>query len=166
MVVILKQQWYETHTEFLPEKELMEELVRFGVSIEKSLLDWFDTWLNTRSWTNRSEAIRDIIREKLVEESWQKGEDLVVASLTFVYDHHVTDLQTKLTKLQHDHDNLVLSAMHVHLDHNNCIEVLILKGAPKKIQAIANSILGVRGVKHGKLVHSVPNRKTPTKRID
>jgi len=134
----------------------MPDLMRFGVSIEKGLLKDFDKWIDKHNWANRSEAIRDIIRDHLVGDSWGASQDAVTATLTYVYDHHVTDLQARLTRLQHDHEGSVLSAMHVHLDHHNCIEVLVMKGLAFEIQALADSILGTRGVKHGALVRSIP----------
>ncbi len=134
----------------------MPDLMRFGVSIEKGLLQDFDKWIDKHNWANRSEAIRDIIRDHLVGDSWGASQDDVTATLTYVYDHHVTDLQARLTSLQHDHGGSVLSAMHVHLDHHNCIEVLVMKGKAGEIQALADSILGTRGVKHGALVRSIP----------
>ena len=132
----------------------MAEVVRFGVSIESDLLASFDAWVDKHGWANRSEAIRDLIRDRLVAESWSRSEEQVTASLTYVYDHHVTDLQARLTDLQHDHEGLVLSTMHVHLDHHNCIEVLVMKGAASRIQELADRILGARGVKHGALVRT------------
>jgi CopG family nickel-responsive transcriptional regulator len=133
----------------------MAELVRFGVSIERKLLQHFDKWVGRHDWANRSEAIRDLIRDRLVADSWIRERGEVVATLTYVYDHHVTDLQGRLTRLQHDHGGLVLSAMHVHLSHSDCLEVLVLKGPPRKIQHLCDHILGARGVKHGGMVRSV-----------
>ena len=133
----------------------MGDLMRFGISIERDLLGSFDDWVRRHDCANRSEAIRDIIRDRLVQESWGGGEEEVVATLTYVYDHHVTDLQTRLTSLQHKHD-IVLSAMHVHLDHHDCIEVLVMKGRATEIHKMADMILGARGVKHGQLVRSMP----------
>ena len=131
-----------------------KKLMRFGVSMEEKLLEQFDGWVEQHDWSNRSEAIRDLVRDRLVEDEWQERSGEVVASLTFVYDHHVSDLQERLTRLQHRHDGLVLSAMHVHLDRDNCIEVLVMRGSADHIQAMADRILGSRGVKHGKLVRS------------
>jgi len=131
-----------------------KRLMRFGVSMEEKLLEQFDGWVERHDWSNRSEAIRDLVRDRLVEDEWQENVGEVVATLTFVYDHHVSDLQERLTRLQHRHDGLVLSAMHVHLDHDNCIEVLVMRGPGEHIQAMADRILGSRGVKHGKLVRT------------
>ena len=133
---------------------LIETYTRFGVSMENGLLEEFDRWVGKHDWANRSEAIRDLVRDRLVAEEWAAGDLPVVASLTFVYDHHVLDLQERLTRKQHKRDGLVLSAMHVHLDHDNCMEVLVMRGAARDIEALADWILGTRGVKHGRLVRS------------
>lgn len=132
----------------------MAKLMRFGVSMEADLLGRFDEWVGRHDWANRSEAIRDLVRDRLVGDEWRAGSQPVVASLTFVYDHHVSDLQDRLTSLQHRHHGVVLSALHVHLDHDNCMEVLVLRGPADDIQALADRILGSRGVKHGQLVRS------------
>ena len=133
----------------------MSELMRFGVSMEEKLLGKFDSWVNQHGWANRSEAIRDLVRNQLVQDKWSKAKEKVVATLTFVYDHHVSDLQKTLTRIQHQHEGVVLSSMHMHLDHHNCLEVLVLTGKAQVIQKLSDSILGCRGVKHGQLVRSV-----------
>ena len=132
----------------------MTKLMRFGVSMEQDLLGRFDEWIGRHDWANRSEAIRDLVRERLVDDEWRSGTEPVVASLTFVYDHHVSDLQDRLTRLQHRYHGIVQSALHVHLDHDNCMEVLVLRGPAEDIQTLADRLLGSRGVKHGKLVRS------------
>jgi CopG family nickel-responsive transcriptional regulator len=132
----------------------MPKLVRFGVSMEAELLERFDQWTSRHDWANRSEAIRDLVRDRLVQDEWRAGAEPVVASLTFVYDHHVSDLQERLTRLQHDHHGLVLSAMHVHLDHEHCMEVLVMRGSAAALQSLADRILGSRGVKHGQLART------------
>lgn len=137
----------------------MPKLVRFGVSMEEELLARFDAWVGQHGWANRSEAIRDLVRDRLVAQEWQVSQEPVIASLTFVYDHHVTDLQERLTRLQHKHHGLVLSAMHVHLDHDSCMEVLVMRGPGDQIQALADRILGSRGVKHGQLVRTSPGEQ-------
>jgi CopG family nickel-responsive transcriptional regulator len=149
--------WYQAFEYInVAEDGFMAELARFGVSIERNLLQRFDKWIGQHNWANRSEAIRDFIRDRLVADSWLQEKGEVVATLTYVYDHHVTNLQGRLTRLQHDHEGMVLSAMHVHLSHHDCLEVLVLKGSPRKIQKLCDHILGSRGVKHGGLVRSVP----------
>ncbi len=97
----------------------MSELVRFGVSLEKSLLDKFDRLIRERRYTNRSEALRDLIRQELVKKTW--SEDLEVAgAITFIFDHHQRDLLNRITDIQHDYQKLIISTQHVHLDHDNC----------------------------------------------
>ena len=129
---------------------LMSELYRFGVSLEKSLLDKFDKLIKSENYSNRSEAFRDLIREKLVKTEWQR-EDNVAGAITIVYDHHKRDLLNALTDIQHDFHKLIISGQHVHLDHNNCLEIIVVKGKPKKIKLLANKLKSVKGVKHSQL---------------
>ena len=128
----------------------MKKLVRFGVSLDHLLLDHFDRHIKTKKYTNRSEALRDLIRDKLVGEEWSENKE-TVGTITYVYDHHVRDLTNKLTNLQHNFQGLVLTGMHVHLDHDHCLEVLVVKGKGAAIRKIADTILSIKGVKHGKL---------------
>jgi len=128
----------------------MSELYRFGVSLEKSLLDKFDKLIKSENYSNRSEAFRDLIREKLVKTEWQR-EDNVAGAITIVYDHHKRDLLNALTDIQHDFHKLIISGQHVHLDHNNCLEIIVVKGKPKKIKLLANKLKSVKGVKHSQL---------------
>ncbi|MGH9559434.1 MAG: nickel-responsive transcriptional regulator NikR, partial [Bryobacteraceae bacterium] len=106
----------------------MGELSRIGVAIDSGLLEKFDQLIERRGYTNRSEAFRDLIREALIEQAAERGESVVVGTLTLVYDHHVRTLSGRLTSMQHDSFHNVLSTLHVHLDHDNCLEVLVLKG--------------------------------------
>lgn len=129
----------------------MSELTRFGVSIDSDLLKKFDRLIADSGWGNRSEALRDLIRDRLVEEQWS-SDDEVVGTVTMVYDHHVRELAERLTAVQHDHHNLVMSAIHVHLDHDNCLEVIIVKGTASEVRNLARHLIGARGVKHGELV--------------
>ena len=128
----------------------MEQLVRFGVSLDKSLLREFDRHIRRRRYTNRSEALRDLIRDNLVGQEWD-GNRETVGTITFVYDHHVRDLTGRLTDIQHDYHGQILSGMHVHLDHDHCLEVLVVKGKGSKIRKVADALVSVKGVKHGKL---------------
>lgn len=130
----------------------MGGLARFGVSMEKRLLAALDGLVLRRGYANRSEAIRDLVRAEQVRESWEHGEGLAVGTLTLVYDHHVREATERLTALQHDHEDLVHSAMHVHLSHRLCLEVVVMRGRPKRIQELADRLLSARGVKHGRLV--------------
>ncbi len=134
----------------------MGELSRIGVAIDSDLLDKFDELIGRRGYTNRSEAFRDLIRGELIEEAWSKPDSLVVGTVTLVYDHHVRLLNEKLTSMQHEHYDHVLSTLHVHLDHNNCLEVLVVKGKASEVQRIADSLISTKGVKHGRLTVTTP----------
>jgi CopG family transcriptional regulator, nickel-responsive regulator len=129
----------------------MTKTARFGVSLDAGLLDKFDDHIDTKGYTNRSEAIRDLIREKLVEREWEAGDVQVAGTVSLVYDHHNLDLPSRLVDLQHDHHNLVVTTVHVHLDHHNCLEVLILRGRARDVKAFGERLCSTRGIKHGKL---------------
>jgi CopG family nickel-responsive transcriptional regulator len=129
----------------------MSELARTGVSLEEDLLNEFDRLITKRGYKNRSEAIRDLIREALLSETVDSNKP-VVGTLTLVYDHHVPNLSEKLTETQHSVGAMVLAATHVHLDHHYCLEVIIMKGKSKELQGIADRMLALRGVELGKLV--------------
>jgi len=128
----------------------MKKLVRFGVSLDHHLLDDFDALIRRKKYTNRSEALRDLIRDNLVDQQWREDIE-TVGTVTFVYDHHVRDLTRKLTHLQHDFQGRIIAGMHVHLDHDHCLEVLVVKGKGSQIKKVADALLSVKGVKHGKL---------------
>lgn len=129
----------------------MAKLARTGVSLEQDLLKKFDDFIGKKGYQNRSEAIRDLIRERLVQEESDENK-MVVGSLTFIYDHHRPNLTGKLVAAQHQAGDNVLAATHVHLDHHNCLEVIIMKGRGSDLRNLANGILSLRGVKHGQLV--------------
>jgi CopG family nickel-responsive transcriptional regulator len=129
----------------------MGKLVRTGLSLESDLLSAFDEAIAKKGYGNRSEAIRDLIREHLVERDVDKNK-VVVGTLTIVYDHHKPNLTEKLVTAQHHAGGSVLAATHVHLDHHNCLEVVIMKGRSGALKDLANGILSLRGVKHGRLV--------------
>ena len=128
----------------------MPDLVRFGVSLEHQLLQAFDRLIRRKHYSNRSEAIRDLIRETLVEQEWGENKE-TVGTITMVYDHHIRDLTNKLIDLQHEHHGLVLSVMHVHLDAHHCIEVLVVRGTSAAVRSVADRLIATKGVKHGKL---------------
>ena len=130
----------------------MGETVRFGISMDDKLLESFDKLIEQKGYANRSEAIRDLIRAAQVEFDWEEGEKEGVGTVTLVYNHHVRDLSDKLTEQQHAHHDQIVSALHVHLDAHNCLEVLVLRGKAREIRKIADELIGVKGVKHGKLV--------------
>jgi CopG family transcriptional regulator, nickel-responsive regulator len=128
----------------------MKKLVRFGVSLDHHLLDDFDRHIARKKYTNRSEALRDMIRDNLVGQEWDQNKE-TVGSITFVYDHHIRDLTNKLTDIQHRFQGIILSGMHVHLDHDHCLEVLVVRGKGSDIKKVSDALLSVKGVKHGKL---------------
>ena len=125
-------------------------MIRFGVSLEKELLVSFDSIIQKKGYLNRSEAIRDLIRDSLVGQEWQEGKK-VSGAITLVYDHHKRELVNKLMDIQHDFGDIVISSQHIHLDHHNCLEILAVKGSPQEAQKLANSLRSVKGVKHGTL---------------
>lgn len=128
----------------------MSDLVRFGVSLERSLLGKWDGLLRGKGYNNRSEALRDLIRQELVKEEWSSGEE-VVGAITLVYDHHKRELVNKLTNLQHDFGGLIFASQHIHIDHHNCMEIIAVKGKPDDIRSLADKMRGTKGVKHGAL---------------
>lgn len=129
----------------------MGELSRIGVAIDADLLKKFDNLIGRRGYTNRSEAFRDLIRDELVEQSWESPDANVVGTVTLVYDHHVRLLSEKLTGLQHDFHQSILSTLHVHLDHDTCLEVLVVRGKSADVRKVADSLISTKGVKHGRL---------------
>ncbi|MCU1260647.1 MAG: transcriptional regulator, CopG family [Bryobacterales bacterium] len=129
----------------------MGELSRIGVAIDSDLLEKFDRLIGQRGYTNRSEAFRDLIRDELVQKTWESPDSEVVGTVTLVYDHNVRMLSERLTDMQHDHHQQILSTLHVHLDHDNCLEVLVVKGQAKNVQTIAEKLISTKGVKHGRL---------------
>ncbi len=129
----------------------MGELSRIGVAIDSELLEKFDRLIAGRGYTNRSEAFRDLIRDELVEKAWESPESEVVGTVTLVYDHHVRLLNEKLTGIQHSYIHSVLSTLHIHLDHDNCLEVLVVRGKAGEVRRLADVLIGARGVRHGTL---------------
>jgi CopG family nickel-responsive transcriptional regulator len=129
----------------------MTELVRFGVSMNEQLLVAFDKKIVSRGYVNRSEAVRDLIRNRLVEMEWEDENREVAGTITLVYDHHVRGLSNLLVELQHNWHDMILVTTHVHLDHHNCLEVLVIKGPAGQVREVADRLVGVKGVKHGQL---------------
>ena len=129
----------------------MSQLVRFGVSLEKELLERFDKRIREKHYPNRSEAFRDLIREDLVKKEWVEGKD-VAGAITLVYDHHRRELVNKLIDIQHDFHELIVSSQHIHMDESNCLEIIAVKGNPKRIEELAYKMKSTKGVKHGSLV--------------
>jgi CopG family nickel-responsive transcriptional regulator len=139
----------------------MGELVRFSVSVEDDLLESFDRLIERQGYGNRSEALRDLMRDALVRahlDERPKAAD-VLGTLTIVYDHHATDLADRLTALQHDHYRLIISVLHVHISHDDCMEVIVLRGPARRVRALADALISIKGVKHGRLFLTIPAKK-------
>jgi len=137
----------------------MAGITRFGMSIEKSLITKFDALMTRKGYGNRSKAIQDLIREKLVEEEWEAGDQETVGTITIVYNHHTRELEHALTDMQHKSFHQIVSSLHVHLDPHNCLEVLVVKGKGHDIKKIADRLIGTRGVKHGKLTMTTTGKE-------
>ncbi|MGM0509794.1 MAG: nickel-responsive transcriptional regulator NikR [Thermoplasmatota archaeon] len=130
----------------------MDSTTRFGVSVPKDLLKKFDEKIESKMYANRSEAIRDLIRDFLVEEKWERPDEEVYGSLTLVYDHEKHGISDKLTDIQHEDHTHIVSTMHIHLDKHNCMETMAIKGKAKDVKKIADRLISTKGVKHGKLM--------------
>lgn len=130
----------------------MNETIRFGVSIDTNLLRQFDRLITEKGYHNRSEALRDLMRDALVEREWSQEDQETVGTVTLVYDHHTRDLSEKLTEHQHSHHQAIVSVLHVHLDTHNCLEVAVVRGSAAQVRKLADELIGTKGVKHGKLV--------------
>jgi CopG family transcriptional regulator, nickel-responsive regulator len=134
----------------------MAGLSRIGVSIDSDLLRRFDTFIKDKGYENRSEAFRDLIRDRLVGSAVVSPSQAVVGSVTLIYDHHTRLLPEKLADLQHDSHAIVVSTLHVHLDHDRCLEVVVLRGKSRDVQILADRLISTKGVRHGRLVMSTP----------
>ncbi len=137
----------------------MSGILRFGVSIDSQLIKKFDALIGRKGYATRSEAIRDMIRETLVEQEWESGDHETVGTITMVYNHHTRELDHALNDMQHKSFNRIISALHVHLDAHNCLEVLVVKGRSRDIKKIADRLIGTRGVKHGKLAMTTTGKE-------
>lgn len=136
----------------------MSKIFRFGVSLEKDLLDSFDWLIKERNYTNRSEAIRDLIRQELVKRQWQKGRE-IAGAIIFIYDHHKRELLNRITDIQHDFQKIIISTQHIHLDHNNCLEIVAIKGGPKEAERLSDQLRSTKGVKHTTLSMSTTGKE-------
>jgi CopG family nickel-responsive transcriptional regulator len=136
----------------------MAGLSRIGVAVDSDLLERFDRYIRRQGYSNRSEAFRDLIRDRLISRETARGDALVVGTLTLIYDHHARLLPEKLANLQHNHHGMIISTTHAHLDHDTCLEVLIVRGRSKAVQNFADMLIGTKGVRHGRLVMSVPGK--------
>lgn len=128
----------------------MAGLIRFGVSADEKLMRRFDRLIEDKGYVNRSEAIRDLMRNALVEEQLDLGNADAVGSVTLLYDHHYSELSDKLTEHQHTHHEAIISSLHIHLDGHNCLEVVLLRGKANEIKRLADELISTKGVKHGR----------------
>ena len=124
---------------------------RFSATLDAGLLEKFDAFMERHGYENRSEAVRDLIRHALVEDEWQGGKTPVMGVITLVYDHHQRNLLNRMTQIQHDSQATIISSTHVHMDHHNCLEIIIVKGAPSKIRTLSDRLMTLKGVKSGHL---------------
>ncbi|GBE14259.1 putative nickel-responsive regulator [bacterium BMS3Abin14] len=127
-----------------------EKMTRFGVSMPNRLLTHFDELISDKGYANRSEALRDLVRDYLVEREWEADEE-TVGTVTIVYDHHVKELADALTHIQHEMGTLIISSLHVHLTHTHCLEIIVVRGKSSEIRKMADHLIGTKGVIHGKL---------------
>ncbi|MFH1824811.1 MAG: nickel-responsive transcriptional regulator NikR [Candidatus Firestonebacteria bacterium] len=136
----------------------MSELVRFGVSLEKKILTKFDEYIKEKNYSNRSKAISDLIRESLIKKEWA-GSEKVSGVITLVYNHHKRELVNKLIDIQHDFSNLIISSQHIHLDNDNCLEIVVAKGKPKEMEELSYKLKSAKGVKYGSLTMATTGKE-------
>ena len=128
----------------------MSSIFRFGISLPKDLIGKFDKLIKEKKYTNRSKAFGDLIRQELVKREWQEGRQ-IAGAVILIYNHHKRELLNKITDVQHDFQKIIVSTQHIHLDHNNCLEIVAIKGAPKEAQELADILKAIKGVKHATL---------------
>ncbi|MBD3426587.1 MAG: nickel-responsive transcriptional regulator NikR [Candidatus Omnitrophica bacterium] len=125
----------------------MADVFRFGISLPRDLIEKFDRLIRQKGYTSRSKALGDLIRQELIKDEWKQGKS-IAGAVTLVYDHHKRDLLNKVTDVQHDFQNLIISTQHIHLDHNNCLEIVAIKGDSKEAQSLKDILMSLKGVKH------------------
>lgn len=125
----------------------MSGIFRFGISLPKDLIDKFDMLIREKRYTNRSKALGDLIRQELIKKEWQEGRE-IAGAVTLIYNHHKRELLNKITDVQHDFQKVIISTQHIHLDHNNCLEIVAIKGNPKAAQRLTDTLKSIKGVKH------------------
>lgn len=128
----------------------MSKLVRFGVSLEEELLKKFDLLIKEKNYSNRSEAFRDLIRQELITKEWDLDAE-IAGAITLIYDHHHRELLNKITDIQHDSQKVIISTQHVHLDHDNCLEIIAVRGKPGQVRKLAEQLKAIKGIKHATL---------------
>ena len=127
-------------------------LERIGISLDHKLLKQFDKLMRGKGYANRSEAVRDLIREKLIEDEWAAPEGETVATVLLVYEHETMELSQRMAKIEHAEFHRVVTTMHIHMDHDNCLEIVVLRGPGKEIQRLGEKLISMRGVKHGRFI--------------
>lgn len=137
-------------------------VTRFSVCVAPKLLTDYDKMLAEKGYDSRSPAIADMMRAQLVEHRQKTGNGEIAGTITLVYDHHTQHVQETLTAIQHDHHEVIISMMHVHLDHHNCLEVLVVRGKAKLVKRIADELIAAKGVKHGRLTVTSTGKDLPT----
>ncbi|MEJ2744245.1 MAG: nickel-responsive transcriptional regulator NikR [bacterium] len=135
----------------------MTRVARVGVSLEEVLLRKFDESIKRKKYTNRSEAIRDLIREDLVKAEWRENKE-IAGAISLIYDHHKRELVNKLMDIQHDFGGVIISSQHIHLDHDNCLEIIAVRGNPRRAKELADNLKSVKGVKHATLSMATTGR--------
>ena len=139
----------------------MGELARIGIAIPEELLEEFDRLIERRGYATRSEAVRDLVRKELVDEIAASPNAEVYGTVTLIYDHHARLLLDKLTEIQHRYHDAIISSLHVHLDHNNCLEVILVRGKSTLVQKLADTLIATKGVKHGRFMLTTSGRDLP-----
>ena len=139
----------------------MAELARIGIAIPDDLLGEFDRLIEKRGYATRSEAVRDLVRKELVDEISASPNAEVYGTVTLIYDHHARLLLDKLTEIQHQYHDAIMSSVHVHLDHDNCLEVILVRGKSPTVEKLANALIATKGVKHGRFMLTTSGRNLP-----
>ncbi len=135
----------------------MADLVRFGVSLDKELLEKFDRHIKGKKYPTRSKAIADLMRKEFVKHKWRTGKE-IAGAIVFIYNHHKRNVVDKIIDIQHDFGNIVISTQHVHLSHDECLEIIVVKGKPKQVESLADSISSIKGVEHCTVAFTSTNR--------
>jgi len=133
-------------------------VTRIGVSLPPELLETFDRFIEEKGYQTRSKAIADLVRDRLTQEEWRDDEQEVIGAVSLVYDHHTRDLSAKLTEIQHDAHDQIVSTTHVHTDHHRCLEILIIRGIARNVRQLGEHLISVRGVLHGKMIFTTTGR--------
>jgi CopG family transcriptional regulator, nickel-responsive regulator len=142
------------------EKEMAKKgVARIGVSLSPDLLEQFDRFIEAHGYETRSKAIGDLVRDRLTQQEWETGNEEVIGAVSLVYDHHVRDLSSRLTEMQHDHHREIITTSHIHIDAHKCLEILVLRGPASKIREIGDRLIGTRGVLHGKMIFTTTGKK-------